>query len=185
MDDDLLIRGGFVIDGRAVPPVEADVGIAGGKITAIGKDLSSSRARVIEAHGQIVSPGFIDIKTHSDWTLPLMPQCESKVRQGVTTEVVGHCGYSCAPVLPGKAEELASYLGPSAPWLEFREMSFGEYAEGFPATSANRVLLVGHNTLRLMAMGLEDRPPEPVRTETMKARAEARAFEGDAATGIT
>lgn len=160
MSDELLIRGGQLVDGSGAAPFLADVGIAGGRIVAIGRNLPSARARVIEARDRIVAPGFIDIKTHSDWTLPLMPLCESKVRQGVTTEVIGHCGYSCAPVLPGKAEALASYLGPSAPWLDFRETNFADYVDGFPATSVNRVMLVGHNTLRLMVMGLEDRPPE-------------------------
>ncbi len=90
--DDILIRGGTVIDGTNHPGRRADVAVRGGRINAIGKDLTAGGARVIEAAGKIVAPGFIDIKTHSDWTLPLMPKCESKIRQGVTTEVIGHCG---------------------------------------------------------------------------------------------
>ena len=168
MHKEILIRGGRLVDGTGAAETLSDIGIVGSRIAAIGRDLPSSRARVIDAGEQIVVPGFIDIKTHSDWTLPLMPLCESKVRQGVTTEVIGHCGYSCAPVLPGKADALASYLGPSAPWLEFGETTFADYAANFPATSANRVMLVGHNTIRLMVMGLEDRPPEPSELETMR-----------------
>ena len=160
MAEEILIRGGLMVDGTGAPPVSADIGVVGSRIVEIGRDLPSARARVIDADGMIVAPGFIDVKTHSDWTLPLMPLCESKVRQGVTTEVIGHCGYSCAPVLPGKATALASYLGPSAPWLDFRETSFADYVASFPPTSLNRVMLVGHNTLRLMAMGLDDRPAE-------------------------
>lgn len=168
MSEDILIRGGTVIDGTGSAPVLADVGIADSRIAAIDCGLPASRARVVDARDRVIAPGFIDIKTHSDWTLPLMPLCESKVRQGVTTEVIGHCGYSCAPVLAGKAEALASYLGPSAPWLDFHETTFADYAASFPATSANRVMLVGHNTLRLMAMGLEDRPPEHHELELMR-----------------
>ena len=67
--------------------------------------------------GLAVTPGFIDIKTHSDFVLPINPKAESKVRQGVTTEIIGHCGFSVAPVLPGKAELLADYLSGGAPWL--------------------------------------------------------------------
>jgi N-acyl-D-amino-acid deacylase len=106
-----------------------------------------------------VAPGFIDIKTHSDFTLPINPKAESKVRQGVTTEIVGHCGFSVAPVLPGKVELLRDYLSPSAPWLPFRETSFPDYLASFPATAVNAGMLVGHNTLRLMVMGMADRAP--------------------------
>jgi len=166
--DDIIIRGGTVIDGADRPGRRADVALSGGRIAAIGNDLTAGGARVIEAAGRIVAPGFIDIKTHSDWTLPLMPQCESKVRQGVTTEVIGHCGYSCAPVLPGKVELIRDYLSPSAPWLTFFETSYADYAAGYPATAVNRAMLVGHNTLRLMAMGLDDRPPEPDELALMK-----------------
>ena len=71
-----------------------------------------------------MAPGFIDIKTHSDFTLPINPKAESKVRQGVTTEIIGHCGFSVAPALPGKVELLRDYLSPSAPWLPFKETTF-------------------------------------------------------------
>jgi N-acyl-D-amino-acid deacylase len=158
---DIVIRGGTVIDGTGGKPREADVAIRDGKIAEIGRDVGASRAQVIDAKGKVVAPGFIDIKTHSDWTLPLMPQAESKIRQGVTTEVIGHCGYSCAPCLPGKAAALKQYLSPSAPWLDFKDTSFADYAATYLATSVNRVMLVGHNTLRLMAMGMENRPPTP------------------------
>ncbi len=166
--EDVLIRGGIVIDGTGRPGVRADVGIRGDRIAAVGGDITAGGARVIDATGQVVAPGFIDIKTHSDWTLPLMPQSESKIRQGVTTEVIGHCGYSCAPVLPGKVGLITDYLSPSAPWLTFAETSFADYVAGYPATSANKAMLVGHNTLRLMTMGLEDRPPEPHELAHMK-----------------
>lgn len=167
MSEDLLIRGGIVIDGTGAPERRADVAVSDGRIAAIGTDIVPSGARVVEASGRTVTPGFIDIKTHSDWTLPLMPRAESKIRQGVTTEVIGHCGYSCAPALPGKVEALGDYLSPSAPWLTFTETSFGEYLDSYPATSVNKVMLVGHNTIRLMVMGMDDRPPDPPELEQM------------------
>jgi N-acyl-D-aspartate/D-glutamate deacylase len=154
---DIVIRGGTVIDGTAAPAVEADVAIEAGRITAIAPKIETDAARVIDARGLVVAPGFIDIKTHSDWTLPLNVKAESKIRQGVTTEVIGHCGYSCAPVLPGKAALLRDYLSPSAPWLTFIDQSYADYLGGFPTTSTNVVPLVGHNTLRLMVMGLANR----------------------------
>ena len=101
--EDLLIRGGQVIDGTGTPARRADVAIKNGRITAVGDCKGRQAQREIDASGQIVAPGFIDIHTHSDFTLPLNPLAESKIRQGVTTEVVGNCGYSTAPVLPGKA----------------------------------------------------------------------------------
>src|SRR5262249_32442457 len=134
-----------------------DIAISDGRIAAIGPKLAQEATRVIDARGQVVAPGFIDIKTHSDWTLPLNPKAESKIRQGVTTEVIGDCGYSVAPALPGKAGILRDYLSPSAPWLTFIDQSFHDYLGTFPATSTNIVPLVGHNTLRLMVMGLANR----------------------------
>ena len=73
-------------------------------------DLGADAAKLIDATGLAVAPGFIDIKTHSDFTLPINPKAESKVRQGVTTEIIGHCGFSVAPALPGKVELLRDYL---------------------------------------------------------------------------
>ncbi|HEY3917092.1 MAG TPA: D-aminoacylase [Stellaceae bacterium] len=164
---DILIRGGAVIDGSGAPAAEADVAIEGGRIAAIAPKLSVDATRAIDARGLVVAPGFIDIKTHSDWTLPLNPKAESKIRQGVTTEVIGHCGYSCAPALPGKAALLRDYLSPSAPWLTFIDQSYADYLAGFPATSTNIVPLVGHNTLRLMVMGLANRRASSDELEAM------------------
>jgi N-acyl-D-amino-acid deacylase len=156
---DLLIRNGLLIDGTGRPGVRGDLAIADGRIAALGTDISLDARRVISADGLAVTPGFIDIKTHSDFTLPINPKAESKVRQGVTTEIIGHCGFSVAPVLPGKVDLLRDYLSPSAPWLPFRETTFGDYLATFPPTAVNAGMLVGHNTLRLMVMGMDARPP--------------------------
>jgi N-acyl-D-amino-acid deacylase len=164
---DILIRGGAVIDGSGTPGERADVAIEDGRIAKIGPDLSGAAERVIDAGGLAVTPGFIDIKTHSDFVLPINPKAESKVRQGVTTEIIGHCGFSVAPVLPGKTQLLADYLSGGAPWLPFREVSFPDYLDTFPAASVNAGMLVGHNTLRLMAMGLEDRAPSAAEFQLM------------------
>src|SRR5438045_2296904 len=156
---DMLIRGGTVIDGSGNPGDHADVALEAGRIARIGRDLSTDADKIIDAGGLAVTPGFIDIKTHSDFTLPINPKAESKVRQGVTTEIIGHCGFSVAPCLPGKVQALADYLSGGAPWLPFREITFPEYLDTFPAVAVNAGMLVGHNTLRLMVMGLEDRAP--------------------------
>src|SRR5580658_6680919 len=156
---DILIRNGLLIDGGGGPGVVGDLAIADGRIAAIGRELGIGATRTIDAGGLAVTPGFIDIKTHSDFTLPINPKAESKVRQGVTTEIVGHCGFSVAPALPGTVELLTDYLSPSAPWLPFRETSFPDYLRTFPPTAVNAGMLVGHNTLRLMVMGMAERAP--------------------------
>jgi N-acyl-D-amino-acid deacylase len=166
---DILIRGGTLYDGAGRPGVPGDVAIADGRIAAIGPRLAGPAGKTIDAAGLAVAPGFIDIKTHSDFTLPINPKAESKVRQGVTTEIIGHCGFSVAPCLPGKVELLRDYLSPSAPWLPFRELSFPDYLDSFPATSVNAGMLVGHNTLRLMVMGMADRAPTGPELDTMIA----------------
>ena len=164
---DILIRGGTLYDGSGQPGEGADLAIADGRIARIGPGLSGTAERVVDAAGLAVTPGFIDIKTHSDFTLPINPKAESKVRQGVTTEIIGHCGFSVAPVLPGKTQLLADYLSGGAPWLPFREVSFPDYLDSFPAVAVNAGMLVGHNTLRLMAMGLEDRAPTGAELDQM------------------
>jgi N-acyl-D-aspartate/D-glutamate deacylase len=155
--DDLLIRGGQVIDGTAAPAREADVSVSDGRIVAVKSRSQRPARRVIDARGQVVAPGFIDIHTHSDFTLPLNPRAESKIRQGVTLEVVGNCGFSVAPTLPGRAAMLRDYLASSAPWLPFGETTFADYVAAFPPTAVNVILQVGHNTLRLMTAGMEPR----------------------------
>ncbi len=139
---DVLIRHGLIIDGSGRPAAIGDIALGGGRIAAL---LTVDSKKIIDADGLAVTPGFIDIKTHSDFVLPINPKAESKVRQGVTTEIVGHCGFSVAPVLPGKAQLLADYLSGGAPWLPFREMSFPEYLDTFPAVAVNTGMLVGHN----------------------------------------
>jgi N-acyl-D-amino-acid deacylase len=156
---DILIRGGTIIDGSGSPGSIGDIALAAGRIAELGPSLVGDANRVIDTDGLAVTPGFIDIKTHSDFVLPINPKAESKVRQGVTTEIIGHCGFSVAPVLLGKTRLLADYLSGGAPWLPFREMSFSEYLDTFPAVAVNAGMLVGHNTLRLMVMGMEERAP--------------------------
>ena len=138
MSDDVLITGGTVIDGSGRPGRDRRrCGARRADRRARPRPCRKRAAKVIDAEGLAVAPGFIDIKTHSDFTLPINPKAESKVRQGVTTEIIGHCGFSVAPVLPGKAQLLADYLSGGAPWLPFREMRFPEYLDTFPAVAVN------------------------------------------------
>ena len=166
--DDLIIRGGEIIDGTGAPSYPGDLAVKDGHIVAIGECGGREARRAIDANGMVVAPGFIDIHTHSDFTLPINPLAESKIRQGVTTEVVGNCGYSAAPVLPGQVAMLRDYMAAGAPWLEFRETTFGQYLDTFAPTSVNTVMQVGHATLRLMAMGMDEGEPTAAEMAHMK-----------------
>ena len=166
--DDLVIRGGEILDGTGADAVAADLAIRDGRIVAITPQYSGPARRVIDGRASIVTPGFIDIKTHSDFTLPYAPRAESKVFQGVTTEVLGHCGFSVAPVPPGQAPILQEYLAGFAPWIEVRETSVAEYMDHFPATAVNTIMQVGHNTLRLVTAGMDNRPPTDGEMAAMK-----------------
>ena len=99
----LLIKNGTVVDGSGAPGVAADVALDGDRIAAIGPNLTGEAARAIDATGLMVAPGFIDIHSHSDLVYDKCPSAESKVSQGVTTEVVGMCGFSPGPIAPGRA----------------------------------------------------------------------------------
>jgi N-acyl-D-amino-acid deacylase len=166
--DDLLIRGAHIIDGSGAPGVTGDVAVRDGRIRAVNTAPGGQAQRVIDGDGLVLAPGFIDIHTHSDFTLPLNPLAEGKIRQGVTTEVVGNCGFSVAPALPGKAALLRDYLAASAPWLDFRDTSFADYMDAFPDVSVNTIMQAGHHTLRLMAMGADDRAPNDAELQHMQ-----------------
>jgi len=117
-----IFSGGEVVDGAGNPRRRADVAINEGKIVAIGDLSGSEAAERIDVTGQVVAPGFIDIHTHSDLPLMINPRAESKIRQGVTTEVIGNCGMSPAP-LDGpyrtQVRQMSSFLAKGAaelPW---------------------------------------------------------------------
>src|SRR5689334_16470163 len=107
---DLLLRNADVYDGTGAPARRADVAVTGARITAVEPGLDLAAAEVVDLHGLALAPGFIDIHTHSDVSLLHDPYGESKARQGVTTEVVGNCGYSAFPVHPDRRAELTEHL---------------------------------------------------------------------------
>ena len=166
---DLLIRGGTVIDGTRAPRFDADVGIASGRIVAIG-DLGGRAAKAtLDATGRIVAPGFIDSHTHDDQALLSQPDMSFKVSQGVTTVVTGNCGISIAPL--GPDTPLPSPLDLLDGSARARFANFADYfAElGRTPPSVNVAALVGHSTLRVMTMAALDRPAEPAEVEAMRA----------------
>jgi N-acyl-D-amino-acid deacylase len=95
---DIVIKNGRIMDGSGNPWYHADVGIKGGRITEINDLGNAVASRVIDAEGMIIAPGFIDIHSHSDYPVLIEPEVHSKIRQGVTTEVIGNCGSSAAPM---------------------------------------------------------------------------------------
>ena len=159
---DLIIRNGRVMDGSGNPWYRADVGITGDRITRIGNIGTETAGRVIDANGMIVSPGFIDIHSHSDYPILIEPEGHSKIRQGVTTEVIGNCGSSAAPMNKMLQEYRDKYdksqLGED---FEFSWGSMKEYLDlvRSKGVSFNIVPLVGHGTLRQNTVGNDNRPP--------------------------
>jgi N-acyl-D-aspartate/D-glutamate deacylase len=158
---DVKIEGATVVDGTGTAGGRTDVGIRDDAIVALGDLSREPAARTLNASSKVVTPGFIDIHSHSDWTLWANRRAESKIRQGVTTEVVGNCGFSPAPVAADHLEDLRE-LAPARPrGLDFRWRSMEEYFGAFDAqgTALNVVHLVGHGALRIAAMGVAAREP--------------------------
>jgi len=167
---DLKILGGALIDGTGAPGRRADVGITGDVIAAIGDLGQEPAGRTIDAAGLTVAPGFIDMHSHSDWRLWGNPRAESKVRQGVTTEVVGNCGFSPAPVSAESRDHMKSFALSLPPGMDFSWRSMGEYLRRYRdvGVALNVVQLVGHGTVRLAAMGFARRPPTASELATME-----------------
>ena len=97
---DVLIRGATVFDGTGSPPREIDLGVQSDRIVFMGRATKQGALIDLDARGLVVSPGFIDIHTHSDMSLLIDGRGQSKVSQGVTTDVTGNCGFSPFPINP-------------------------------------------------------------------------------------
>jgi len=166
---DLLIRGGTVIDGTKAPRFDADVAVLDGRIAAVG-DLGGARAaRVIDAAGLIVAPGFIDSHTHDDQALFAQPDMAFKVSQGVTTVVAGNCGISAAPLKKGMKLPMPLDLL-DVPDAE-RHASFAGWVAALRALppATNVAALVGHSTLRAATMDSLDREASAAEIAAMQA----------------
>ncbi len=152
---DVLISGGLVFDGSGSPGIETDVAITNGKISAVGKHLRVGKGgKRIDARGLAVSPGFIDVHTHTDKHLLINPKAESKIRQGVTTEIGGNCGSSHVPdTLENPRKELTGFFAT----LEQNGIAL------------NYATLVGHGTIRNLSMGAVDRAPTNEEMRRMRA----------------
>ncbi len=158
---DILITGGEILDGSGEPARRADVGVRDGVIVSVGGLEGAQARRVIDASGLVVAPGFIDIHNHSDFTLLDEPKCESMVRQGVTTMVLGEGG-SAGPVKPGER-----------PWQTLG--GYFDYVES-KGVATNICSYVGQTQVWTYVKGHELSPATPQEIEAMK-REIARAME--------
>ena len=142
--------------------MRADVGVGNGHILAVGDLSGVIGAREIDATGRCVSPGFIDIHTHSDRSTLVNPRMESKMRQGVTTEIGGLCGLSLAPLGHADSPAAASVtrdvakIGVHRTWLGLADLYARVEQTGL---ACNYASFVGHGVIRAAVMGYDDRPP--------------------------
>jgi len=166
----LIIKNGRIVDGTGNPWFRGDMGICQGKIEKIGKIDSENAKRTIDAQDRVVCPGFVDVHTHSDSTILINPKTESTIRQGVTTQLVGNCGFSCAPVNTATKDLLKKYLFELMPEIEFEWNTFGEYLDHLDqrSFSTNIASLLGHGSVRIAVVGYENRSPDRQEIEEMK-----------------
>jgi len=170
---DLLFKDASIYDGRGGEPFGADVGIQEGRIAVVGRLDGTKASRQVSLGGAALCPGFIDIHSHSDYSLLINPLAEGKVRQGVTTEVGGNCGYSAAPVAgPVLEERRQTYSRDYGLDLDFEDVRGYLGRLEREGLSVNYAHQVGHNTLRASFMGGGSRAPS---SEELQAMAEGVA----------
>jgi len=156
---DWVLRGALVYDGSGRPPVEADVAIAGRRIEAVGPSLAVPGAQVMDLEGLALAPGFIDIHSHTDLVLLVDPAAQSKIRQGVTTEIAGQDGSSVGPWSDAEFEETRdTYRSRYGLELDFRELAGFFERLRRQGASVNLASMVGHGTVRAAVMGEAARP---------------------------
>jgi N-acyl-D-amino-acid deacylase len=173
MTADILIRGGTIVDGTGAPPRAGSVAVSGDRIRILAQDASIPAGRTIDASGRVVAPGFIDLHSHSGLWLLHDPRHAPKVRQGVTTEVIGVDGNSYAPF--ANRDDLEDFADLNAgldgrPPIGFDWDSVASYLARFDATtSVNVAFLVGNSALRIPAIGWDDEPSDERATANQQA----------------
>lgn len=163
---DLLVTRGSIIDGTGAPARQGDVGVESGRIVVLPPDSEAGATRTVDAEGLVVTPGFVDVHTHSDLLGGADPERDAlrlaPVVQGVTTEICGNCGISAFPAEPDRRDDLADLVG-----VTFGEPSnaYGSLPEFVAAQASprrnNLAALVGHGAVRTGVMGMADRAASP------------------------
>lgn len=179
---DWRVRNARIVDGSGNPWFRGDVGIKDGRIAAVGDLRDAWAALDLDAQDRCLAPGFIDAHTHSDFSLPTFPRSESRISQGVSTEVGGNCGFSPFPVNPDRLDLLrdsSSFIATNLSWECGGTRRISSHVSSRPL-GVNFVLLVAHGALRVAAMGFDRRPPTADEIEQMKALV-AEAMEAGAA----
>ena len=164
---DLVITNGHIIDGTGSPWYSGDIGIRDGKIAAIGNLASSQRTRSIDAHGDVVAPGFIDMLGQSEMTILVDPRLPSKIYQGITTEITGEGG-SAAPLNDAiiKADQAGfEHYHITPDWRTLREYFARLEKQGI---GINLGSYVGATQVRRMVLGDDDKQPTPQQLDQMK-----------------
>jgi N-acyl-D-amino-acid deacylase len=170
---DRVLAGGLVVDGTGARAYPADVGLRGGRIAAIGRLAGAEVGERVDVTGLAVAPGFIDMHSHSDLTLLVCPGGDSKLLQGVTTEVVGNCGFSPAPVTDASVSTvraLHGFFGSFVATLGWPWRRYGEFMAALEAggLALHVATLVGHVTLRATVMGYAQRPPTAAELDALR-----------------
>ncbi|CCL61100.1 TPA: D-aminoacylase [Clostridioides difficile] len=159
----ILIKHGLIVDGNKTPAYEGDILIENEKILKISQDLNEEADKVIDAKGRVICPGFIDTHSHSDLVILVNPYNEVKIRQGITTEVLGQDGISMAPLpqehISSWRKNLAGLDGESDE-IDWKYETTENYLKmmDYNGVGLNETYLVPHGNVRMEAMGLEDRP---------------------------
>lgn len=166
MSAELAIRNGLVFDGTGAPPRRQTVVVDRGRIVEVA-DTETRAETEIDATGLAVAPGFIDIHSHSDYTLLVDPRAVSALHQGVTLELIGNCGYGCFPIRDSVLATRGIYGYDDSRPLSWRDADgyFAALESAQPAV--NVASLVPHGQLRMAALGIADRPANATELRTM------------------
>jgi N-acyl-D-amino-acid deacylase len=170
---DLVLANGRILDGCGNPWFLGDLAIRRGRIVEVAPAGSLRADKVVYVDGRFISPGFVDVHTHSDLSILVNRRAESAIRQGVTTHVIGNCGMSPAPVDEAHLTEMRCFWGriSDQPEVTWDWRTFHQYLQNVQkgGIGINLASLVGHAALRMAVMGLDDRNPTSSELERMKA----------------